>query len=299
MNTPLKHRYSATDYSNVAAYAEPAAQAVIQRDMRRKSYFQAHFDESGIARRRYDLNAFPLPQAMYDMLYAKGIGKPGTPLDELHKAVPEAMTALDSSGINEVSRQLYDITPDFAAEYRRFVEGHICRELIGEALVMQQSPTLRCYFPKARGFEWRLNYHTDIMLGHPPQEINIWLPFTRAYGSNAMRIAPLAPSLDILGRYGFDFVRFAEAVQVDDALQEELLAITAPAVMEAGEVLLFDSRCLHVLQNNQTDHTRISMDLRVMRLSEYKALEVPYTGTGRRRMPFTVGEYYSSDIVAA
>jgi ectoine hydroxylase-related dioxygenase (phytanoyl-CoA dioxygenase family) len=171
------------------------------------------------------------------------------------------------------------------------------KEWLGEDGIFQLSPTIRFYFPHAEGFNWRLNYHTDIMLGHPPQEINIWIPLTRVYGSNSMRLMPLEPSLAILRRYDFDFKAYAEAVQTSDALQDELNDLSFVIEGELGEAVLFDSRCLHVLQNNQTEHSRASMDLRVMPHREYQALDMKYVGTGRRLMPFTTGQYYSSEIV--
>ena len=36
------------------------------------------------------------------------------------------------------------------------------------------------------------------MLGHPPYELNLWLPFTKVYDSNSMRLTSLKDSLNFI-----------------------------------------------------------------------------------------------------
>ncbi len=292
-----KTTYNVTDYSSVSDYSAPEKRAIIHRDMERTSLFQQRFDPSGVARRKYDVKRYPFAQMLADMLPEKGIAAPtDVDLMELHKHLVPPQMRLDNSGINEISRNYYDRNPAFDKLYNEFCAEVAVKEWLGESGIFQLSPTIRFYFPKAEGFNWRLNYHTDIMLGHPPQEINIWIPLTRVYGSNSMRLMPLEASLSILRRYDFDFKAYAEAVQTSDVLQDELNDLSFIVEGKPGEAILFDSRCLHVLQNNQTEHSRVSMDLRIMPHREYEALEMKYVGTGRRQMPFVLGEYYHKSI---
>jgi hypothetical protein len=295
---PLKHNYSVTDYSSVVDYGTPEKRAIIHRDMERESLFQQRFEPSGVTRRRYDVKIWPFARALVEMLPEKGIAAPrDVDLMELHKHLVAPQMRLDSSGINEISRNYYDRNPAFDALYTKFAREVAVKEWLSEDGIFQLSPTIRFYFPRAEGFNWRLNYHTDIMLGHPPQEINIWIPLTNVYGSNSMRLMSLDNSLSILRRFDFDFKAYAEAVQTSDTLQDELNDLSFIIEAEPGEAILFDSRCLHVLQKNQTEHSRVSMDLRVMPLREYSALDMKYVGTGRRQMPFTTSQYYSAEIV--
>jgi hypothetical protein len=302
-NTAQETKYNSADYSSIADYSAAPAYDIMQRDMQRRSHFQSLFGDKGYVKLTYDEKQFPFGECVKDMLYSKGIldsenvARHDVKLAELHRYLNEEQTSLDSSSINAISRHFYETDAAFFDVYKRFAANYLTQQVLKEDCIFQKQPTMRFYFPHAKGFNWRLNYHTDIMLGHPPQEINVWYPLTRAFGSNSMRIATLPDSLQILARYGFSFYDYQTAIQNDDALLAELHDKTMPVEAEPGEVLLFDSRCLHVLQNNKTDATRISMDLRIMPLREYEALEMPFVGTGRRRMPFAIGEYYSPDIL--
>lgn len=298
MHRPAQtHPYTVVDYGSGADERSAAALAIIRRDMQRVSLFQKRFDSSGVARRRYDIERFPLPRLLAEVLQDKGLVSGPVDLMQLHHLLTPEQTRLDASGMNEVSRLSYECGETFNAAYEHFVREFCVLELLGETAVFQNLPTIRFYFPRAEGFDWKLNYHTDVMLGHPLQEINFWIPFTRAYGANSMRIIPLAESVEFLRRYDFNFGRFADAVQNDEGLEGELARQSTVVEAEPGEAIAFDSRCLHVTQNNTTEHTRISMDFRILPLAEYEALEMDYQGTGRRKMPFKTGEYYSERII--
>jgi len=45
-----------------------------------------------------------------------------------------------------------------------------------------------------------------------------------------------------------------------------------------------------------TDHTRISIDLRVLPENERERMRIVYRGTGRRRMLFAPGHYYDERV---
>jgi hypothetical protein len=295
----LKHSYNAADYDSVADYSAEPARSIILRDMQRTSLFQKLFGNTGYTLLKYDAALFPFGKLVLDMMFEKKLLPArlhNVTLSNLHQHIGEELTELDGSGINEVSRRFYERSEKFEAMYRLFVE-YLGDEFIGKDCLFQKFSTMRVYFPHAKGFNWRPNYHCDIMLGHPPQEINVWVPLTDVFGSNSIRIATLADSIELLKRYDFNFREFLAALQTDDALQDELLKRTSVVEAKIGDVLLFDSRCLHVLQNNKTNATRVSMDTRLVPVREYEALEMNYRGTGRRQMPFAIGEYYSQQIL--
>ena len=219
-------------------------------------------------------------------------------LEELHKIVPVEMTALDHGELNEVSRRLYEQSDQFLDTYRRFVRDFLADAVVGEACAFQATPTVRCHFPNQDGFDWHPRYHSDIMLGHPPQELNVWLPVTDVSGSNSMRIAGRTGSKRVVRDSGFAFPDFAAGVQENAELRGACDAASAPVEMPYGEVLLFDPQCLHCTQFNTSDRTRISLDFRIISVSEYDAIELEYRGTGRRRMRFARGEYYDQRTTA-
>jgi ectoine hydroxylase-related dioxygenase (phytanoyl-CoA dioxygenase family) len=119
---------------------------------------------------------------------------------------------------------------------------------------------------------------------------------TPTYGTNSMCLSELEPSYRVLKRLDFDFERFAEKVQYDDDLAAECAAIAPSLALDYGEFVAFDPLCLHATQNNVTDHTRISIDLRILTDSDRERMRITYRGTGRRRMAFAPGHYYDARL---
>jgi hypothetical protein len=56
-------------------------------------------------------------------------------------------------------------------------------------------------------------------------------------------------------------------------------------------MLAFDSRAIHSGEPMQI-HTRISMDIRILPLSQYEKMTIEYQGSGRRKILFTPGHCY-------
>ena len=67
--------------------------------------------------------------------------------------------------------------------------------------------------------------------------------------------------------------------------------------MKYGEFIIFDSKCLHCTQHNVTNKTRISMDIRIMLENNFSKYSREYKTTGRKKMLFTPGNYFSQESV--
>ena len=107
-----------------------------------------------------------------------------------------------------------------------------------------------------------------------------------------MCIAGMTPSIELIEEFDYDFARFAAAVQVDETVAARCATISQSVDLDYGEFLVFDPRCLHATQFNQSELTRISLDFRVLPLEDYENIRYPYRGTGRRRLEFKRGAYY-------
>lgn len=258
---------------------------------------------SGQVIREYDAARFDLAGNLARLIAEKGLAPPERvaalpSLSELHRILPPELTALDDTELNRVSQAFYDTDERFLAVYRALIKQALS-PLFGADLLFQSTPTIRFHFPHQKGFLWRPRYHTDIMLGHPPQEVNVWLPLTRSFGTNSMCIAPLEDSLRILGGEDYDFDAFALRTQTDEAFSRACAAASRPVELEPGQFLMFDPRCLHATQYNDTDATRISIDFRVIPVAEFDRIKNEYRGTGRRRMLFAPGHYYDARPASA
>ncbi|NYZ17512.1 hypothetical protein HL658_33640 [Azospirillum sp. RWY-5-1] len=288
-------------YGNTMKLVAPEEQRIFKEDIEARGFLPTRYG-TGLKPVRFDVARFDFPGEIKRLLVDKGLVRAADlvesdSLSNLHRLIPDELRRLDEGELNEVARSFYDTDAGFLAVYHRFIRD-VLRPLFDGDLLFQATPTIRFHFPKPEGFAWKPRYHTDIMLGHPPQEVNVWIPCTRVFGTNSMAIAPLDESEAVLRELDHDLEALALRVQTDDAFAARIAAMSRPVVMDPGEFLLFDSRCLHATQKNETDATRISLDIRVLPVDEWRAMRMIYRGTGRRRMPFDRGHYYDQRLVS-
>jgi len=144
----------------------------------------------------------------------------------------------------------------FLPTYRKFVE--FLQGPIGEELIFQKKPTFRIHLPGNLSVG---NYHRDRDYGHPPEEINIWLPVTQTKNTATIWLE---------SEYGqSDF---------------------HPVEMDNGEFLIFDSALKHGNEINKEGYTRVSMDFRVIPKSLYKGSSGRVTAN--RGHQLSLGHYY-------
>jgi hypothetical protein len=157
-------------------------------------------------------------------------------------------------------RELQDI-------YMSFLRHQVCSMFEDEVFMVQRTPNIRFSRPGAKAV---YNWHSDgdALHGHPPGEINIYLPLTDSCGSATIWVE----SLPGLG----DF---------------------APVDLHYGQVLIaYLNRCRHGNVVNSTGQTRVSFDFRVVPWSAYDPMYPNVTATTKQR--FIEGEYYSRLEVA-
>ena len=76
------------------------------------------------------------------------------------------------------------------------------------------------------------------MLGHPPFEFNLWIPFTKVYSTNSMRLMPYKESIKLMEFCNNDFELFAKKTQYDENFRNKLKQESSPLDMNYG-ILLF------------------------------------------------------------
>ena len=189
---------------------------------------------------------------------------------QLHRT-PSALEWLSQPNAHP-SRNIYDkryksmpppLRYRFLDAYRRFI-NEVIAPYVGDpaGLVYQAMPTLRVHLPGTG--KPLIRKHNDAEYFHQPNEINVWLPLTRTFGSNTL----WAESVPGRG----DFHPFS--------------------LNGAGEVLLFyGNKCMHYTLANHTNATRVSFDFRVVPRSLF---QTEYAGGMRcDGIPrFALGAYY-------
>lgn len=193
-------------------------------------------------------------------------------LTELHNVIPnewlpEELVSVEGDQDIEIYKFLYLIDPvynisnpknngDFINLYNEFV-GTLAEDIFREDIVYQRLPTLRIHFPLNLSVG---GYHRDRDYNHPSEEINIWVPITKATST---------ASIQIETSYG---LRDYKSIDID-----------------YGNLIIFDSCLEHGNEVNTMDYTRLSFDFRVIPYSNYKKSNLTSISQG---ISFNIGDYY-------
>jgi len=139
-------------------------------------------------------------------------------------------------GINKVAQSLYKTNFAFKEAYFKLMK-YLASELVFD-FIFQTVPTFRFNFPGLlpdwlKTHQGPRNHHTDTMLGHPFEEINVWVPFSRSYVTNAMFLSSIQGGLNLLNffckdlsldadRYHNSRKLFVDKMKSDDAFTKRL-----------------------------------------------------------------------------
>lgn len=239
----------------------------------------------------YDPVRVPLYDIIQQALVDKAITTKRVPLEELHLHVQPDMAAVDEHLLNGVTKAFYEGVEGLAAALKVLREQYVIPALGGGPYAWQATPTIRFHFPHAGGMEARDErlLHIDSMIGHPLQEINIWLSLTDTTENRSFVITPLDESMEWLKQYEYDLNRLQQAIKAGHVRPQGV----APANCRNGEFVIMDSRCIHGPVLNRGRTTRVSMDFRLIPTNEISAMNIKYRGCGRRRALFDLGYYYA------
>jgi len=272
----------------------------LRADYADTSDFTAAFGEGSHRIERFDVEQLDLVSAVWEELVARGFVDDAGCTDDLarlHRFVRPADQELDAFQINAVTRAFSDAPQARAVLFTRLV-SEVVAPVVRRTVYRQANMTLRFHFPEDAAAAGRRNvFHTDVMLGHPPQMLNVWVPVSSTDAGNTLLLVDLDTSRRVMLDHDFDFEAIATRVQYDDAFYGGLMDAAQPIVMTPGEVLLFDARCLHAGQVNVSDRTRVSTDLRVLTASTLTRLRKPYESGGRRALRFAPGEFLAAEPV--
>lgn len=276
---------------NIHSLSDAERRTLVEKTFAKKSRFQTEFSSDAV-----DLDCAQYSKTLKGevvrLLEAKGVQVPGGVIEKLHETIaPELKDYNFNDGVNKVTTLLYDTDDAFAASYHAFVKS-LTRHF-PYPFYFQATPTIRIHCPGGANANHYPRYHTDIGYGHPPEEINLWIPLTEAQPpqQHGFRRTTVKHSYDILSQFDFDFAPFIGRAVNDKPFNYSLNDIAPQVVTKFGQFTAFDSRCIHTGEPLEK-HTRASMDIRIIPVKDFEALEVEYQGTGRRRMRYVPGHGY-------
>jgi hypothetical protein len=149
--------------------------------------------------------------------------------------------------------------PEKADQQLREATGALCCQLLGalagpEAYI-QGVPNFRIHRPHDPTSV--VPFHSDVLYGHSPDEINYWVNLTPVWGTNSLWMASEQETEALHHALKFDRLSLAEF--------EELARNTARPIEDPHPgVHTFCCGQVHGSVLNETDQTRVSIDLRVI-----------------------------------
>lgn len=212
-------------------------------------------------------------------------------ISSIHKMIEDEKKSYDLEfGINELTKIFYEMNEDFKHSYVALLKEDI-RKFIGEDFYFQKNPTLRVQLPHKTSEIFYPFFHSDIQLGHPPFSINLWIPLNEPNKKegHGFSITSLKETIKIFEELDFEF---DDLNKNKKKYYEKLKNISKVQNFNFGNSLMFDSRCLHSTIP-LINHTRVSIDVRIVPVSEFKKYKNIYQGTGRNKVKFIPGEGYN------
>lgn len=268
---------------------------LMKREFSRQSTCQQKFNEDFVN----------LSTASYSSLFCERImdklNQMGICLDSLqnlHLSLPEELKEYNfEDGVNKISHSFYEMDEKFYKIYYEFL-NYIKINFFHFDFYFQKTPTLRLHTPNSPNNNHYPRYHSDIAYGHPPQEINIWIPLTPLHPleKHGFKITTVKETYLIVEKWGFDLEKFIESSTMNPDTTEQCHQVSRDVETEFGEMLVFDSRCLHTGMP-LIHHSRVSMDIRIIPKYKMDNLSLTYQGKGRQKILFIPGEGYHAESI--
>ena len=147
----------------------------------------------------------------------------------------------------------------FLKLYDKFII-YLAKNIFKENIVYQSKPTLRVHWPNNLAVG---DFHRDRDYNHPNEEINFWVPITKANNTNTIWIESDYDKKDY-----------------------------RPINLLYGQYIYFDSGLLHGNKMNIENKTRISFDFRIIPASKWDKNKYSKKKSISRKKKFIVGDYY-------
>jgi sporadic carbohydrate cluster 2OG-Fe(II) oxygenase len=196
-----------------------------------------------------------------------------TSLSDSHQVTPEA-------AVNDMRLRLFarlNADPKTRLFYFHLA-SNLIQSLVGNELAMQNKVNISIQQPLDQSSV--LELHSDVWAGDCPFQVVLWVPLTDASETNAMFL--LSPSESRVAYQRSREGDLGSMAEIHEAYRTKLRQIE----LQYGEVLVFDSNCLHGNQLNTTKTTRWSLNCRLV------SLLAPSTTPERR-----LGSFYSPVMV--
>jgi len=138
--------------------------------------------------------------------------------------------------------------------------------LIGNELAIQKKANLSIQLPNDDTS--LLPIHSDVWAGNSPYELVLWIPFCDVFETKSFFLINKEKSIELNRQISLDSKKDLKSLR-----EENIESVIWPEVKK-GQAILFSHSLLHGNIKNQTDETRVSLNMRI------KSLLSPYSTKG-------------------
>ena len=196
-----------------------------------------------------------------------------------------------SYGLTELSKNFYSLveSSEFNLVYIDLLL--YLHKVFGIDFYFQSYPTIRVHFPNEHSKTSYPIFHTDGATGHPPSEINMWMPMTDNEEST-FSIMSYRDSLALLKEMDFDYDILNKKTYNDDdfnnfCLTKSISIDGKDGMCDDSSFYIFNSLRLHSTLPPKRE-TRISIDARILPVENFDKIK-KYKGGGRMGAEFWPG----------
>ncbi len=269
-----------------------------------KNHFRLHYQQNHWLQNEHNSDFIVINMGEYylelrheltALLFSRKIIDKLIPLEKLHEYIDDDLKTYGNDGLGKIATLLYEDNVGFIRVLRNFIHKVLYKEVIKKPFLYQATPSFRVHCPNAQNSEFFPHYHTDLALGHPPREINLWIPLTQAFNGHGFYLTSLQDSRSIADYLDYDlFSVMDDNVFRDIGYLKFCASRFSPVSVDAGKGLIFDGRCFHTAMPIQS-HTRVSVDFRIILQEDFDRAEYIYQNCGRRKQLLMLpNDYYHS-----
>lgn len=273
-----------------------------------KNHYRSHYQTKNWLQKTFNQDSICIELAEYyselrnevvALFLQKKIIKSPIRLEELHLHLNAKQKTYGNDGLSKICLQLYDENQNLKKKLQQFIYHILYKKIFQQSFLFQATPTFRIHCPSALNSAFFPHYHTDLAVGHPPYEINLWIPLTEPYDGHGFYMASLADSTQIADSIDYELPKLMQESLFRD---KNYLAFCQPKLtpvhVQQGQALIFDGRCFHTAMPIQT-HTRISIDFRIVLENDFTNANLIYENKGlRKQMLLVPNDYYHPQTAA-
>ena len=214
-------------------------------------------------------------------------------IEQISKTCPSNLLAQDlTGGVNQLTQHLYNVDHDFYLLYQELCQK-IGSYFSPDEYVIQKQPTIRLHSSVHYSHFYPF-WHSDLFLGHPVGTTNLWIPLTSLSPSSHDHGFSICSPHETHQQYlttSSDLNPYEFLDSNDFTKSETLTTSSTPVLTKPGNMCVFDSRLFHSAMPH-FDHCRLSIDIRVIKRQFLSDPYPIFTGLGRRKALFNIGNYY-------